>query len=1048
MGRTALVTILLLATSALVPSAAGAAAGDTVDLTATFRGDTPWLTAATVVITGSGEHGDLVLDGALGTAQATHPAPAGPGDPTGYDLTDVVPVPADQAFDVTAPNGASVTFGGLTLGFVDPDGKVVGTAAPNDEVDVTLVSGDQSLSTTVTAGSAGAWSADFAGTFDGSWEFGTSATATVTRTSGDGTEVRLHVARVLPDADITTRTLPGTEPPVRTSFATFSDITPGLTFQAVGEPATVTLATATASFDPDGQGTVAHQGRTITIDVPADLGVADVDPATDTVTGTAPAGAQVDVLLASDGGVAELTTTADGAGNWSVTAGHDITAWAQVDAAIDHTDGARHHAQLQWGEQPDSADAVLAVLLLPADALVLLPFLNTSGDTWDVTAVTPGGTSTARVSSSQLLDGLSADLFDPPVDFAGGMDITIEQDGSQASVRIPALTWTVAQDGAVSGSTDAGQDVSFLAEIPVAGITQRQVTGASGDGSFTFPLGSDFVPGTEVTAAILPELDDTEDFVVVIDQRLAPPRTHRVGDSGDRAPGLGNNDLVLESLGLLAAGTDTPTAWRADALVGAGGPADLDVVFPSEGVTSDSGLFGLESLTPLSNRFPVSLRSGGEELTAAPAPLTVYVPVNVDGELGTVVSDPAVVVDTGSGFEPVPAEQVTVCLASSDPGCDDFPVPYVQVTEAVPGTYAVVDDRTVPNTLIVDRVSGEDRIGTAIALSQDTFPEGGADAAIVANAYAFPDALAATPLAAAANAPILLNPQGSLHPDVEAEIERLGVDRVYVMGGEAAIARSVQVAIGRDADVTAVTRVAGSDRFATAAEAARWAVELWRANGDASAGDEAIVALGAHPSGPDRAWPDALVAGQLAGYAQAPILLVHPDGVPAVTNQALSELGTDNVLVAGGAAAIPDATMQAIGGDDVGKVRLAGSDRYGTGTRFADEATLHGASPAVVLVATGLAFPDGLAAAAAAYHQGGVLVLADGQDATRSPATLEWLQAAAGDVGLLRAVGGDSAVAPSVLDQLAAAASTPGTTVERRSVQGPWRPTNWSRLWR
>jgi putative cell wall-binding protein len=300
--------------------------------------------------------------------------------------------------------------------------------------------------------------------------------------------------------------------------------------------------------------------------------------------------------------------------------------------------------------------------------------------------------------------------------------------------------------------------------------------------------------------------------------------------------------------------------------------------------------------------------------------------------------------------------------------------------------FAVFDGNPA-GPLDVDRAAGADRVATAIALSQAGFTA--ADAVVVATAANFPDALAAAPLAGAAGGPILLTGPGGLDAAVAAEIGRLGATTAYVMGGTVALSDQVLADLQALPVLTAVSRVAGPDRFATAAAAAHRAVGLWRLAGDADAGADVIVALGAHPTDDNRAWPDALAAGPLAVHAHRPILLTAQDGVPEATITALAELGVTRATVVGGPVAIPETTAAGLG--VAATDRIGGADRYDTSVLLAEAARAVGATDREVVVATGLNWPDGLAAGPVASARGGVLVLAARDDLDQSAATADWL---------------------------------------------------------
>jgi putative cell wall-binding protein len=307
------------------------------------------------------------------------------------------------------------------------------------------------------------------------------------------------------------------------------------------------------------------------------------------------------------------------------------------------------------------------------------------------------------------------------------------------------------------------------------------------------------------------------------------------------------------------------------------------------------------------------------------------------------------------------------------------------------------------------RVAGADRLSTAVALSRASFPTG-APAAVVARSDAFPDALAAAPLASAAGGPLLLNNRDSLADSVRDELRRLGVQTVYVMGGEGAQASAVIDQI-RALGSVQVVRIAGIDRFRTAAAAAEQAVDLWRAQGYASAGTHAMVALGDD-------FPDALAAGPLAAQDQRPLLLSSRGDLPAATAEALGRMGARRVTLIGGQAALHGTVEQALLGLGSTVDRIAGATRHETAELAAVAATHAGASPTTVVVASGRAFPDALSAGPAVAQMGGVLLLTE-RDSLPAP-TAAWVSSRR-PLQLLRIAGGAAAVSNSVEEALFAA---------------------------
>ena len=312
----------------------------------------------------------------------------------------------------------------------------------------------------------------------------------------------------------------------------------------------------------------------------------------------------------------------------------------------------------------------------------------------------------------------------------------------------------------------------------------------------------------------------------------------------------------------------------------------------------------------------------------------------------------------------------------------------------------------------VRRVSGPHRIATAIALAGEAFPDG-ANAAVLARADDFADALAASSLAAELNAPVLLTENNALAPAVADELRRLEATEVYLVGGPAALDEGV-------ADDTRrvglnVVRVSGPTRFATATAIAEFVVEF------GGAVEQVIVALGEAPAGRD-AWPDALAASNLAAAGRAPILLTRADDVPFETAEALTYLAPDaRVWIVGGPAAVgADAEEQLVSaGYDV--QRLAGPDRYATASAVAAEAVRQGAQHSPVVLASGESFADALAAGPAAAALGGVLLLVDPVDLERSTATHDLLREHRQVIELVLLAGGPAAIADSVVEQVRAA---------------------------
>lgn len=131
----------------------------------------------------------------------------------------------------------------------------------------------------------------------------------------------------------------------------------------------------------------------------------------------------------------------------------------------------------------------------------------------------------------------------------------------------------------------------------------------------------------------------------------------------------------------------------------------------------------------------------------------------------------------------------------------------------------------VGNTTFADtiqRVSSENLIGegrweTAIEVSKKGWTS--SDEAIIVNDNSIVDALSATPFAEAKNAPILLTQKDKLDEKTKAELKRLGVKKVYIIGGENTLTKNVETELKSHNIQT--DRIQGATRELTSLEIAK-----------------------------------------------------------------------------------------------------------------------------------------------------------------------------------------------------------------------------------
>lgn len=319
----------------------------------------------------------------------------------------------------------------------------------------------------------------------------------------------------------------------------------------------------------------------------------------------------------------------------------------------------------------------------------------------------------------------------------------------------------------------------------------------------------------------------------------------------------------------------------------------------------------------------------------------------------------------------------------------------VNVQELSSSTYTVaaVDSSTgaamrgrVINPRQVKREAGIDRYRTAVNVSASTFAQ--SDYAILATGLDFPDALTAGPLAAARNAPVLLTKGDQVHPDVWEELKRLKVHTVVIVGGTGAVPVSVQRQLEEKG--LSVTRLSGSTRYDTALAVAR---EVRRVRGRSV---PAVVTTGV-------VFPDALSATPAAATMGGVIVLSRGDVLSASSANYLRSSSVSSIATVGGLA---QKSVEREG--LVPSWSASGKDRYQTSALVAQRMY---PSAREALVATGMSFPDGLAAGAVSQGKKPVVLT---RSTSLSPAAVEPLEKAL----IVTLVGGKGALGESVAQEI------------------------------
>lgn len=209
-----------------------------------------------------------------------------------------------------------------------------------------------------------------------------------------------------------------------------------------------------------------------------------------------------------------------------------------------------------------------------------------------------------------------------------------------------------------------------------------------------------------------------------------------------------------------------------------------------------------------------------------------------------------------------------------------------------------------------------------------------------------------------------------------------------------------------DARSLEASRITGTDRFATAVEISQ---ALY---GSVPPGGVPVVYVANGLN-----YPDALAAGPAAAAAGGVVLLTLPWELPAVVGAELARLDPQRIVAVGGLPSISAdvfaelATYVDSPAQDI--LRISGSDRFATSREIAldsfDQAD-------VAFIATGMNYPDALAAGPAAGLLGAPIILVNGAAGSMDAETLELLDALGVDEVYI--IGGFPSISAGIEGQL------------------------------
>lgn len=206
-------------------------------------------------------------------------------------------------------------------------------------------------------------------------------------------------------------------------------------------------------------------------------------------------------------------------------------------------------------------------------------------------------------------------------------------------------------------------------------------------------------------------------------------------------------------------------------------------------------------------------------------------------------------------------------------------------------------------------LAGSNRHSTAVQVSQKGWSS--AENVVLVNDSAIADALAATPLAEELNAPILLTGKNKLNSTTKSEIERLGAQNIYLIGGESVLSDNLSAEIsGR------TYRISGSSREKTALAIAKKINELNPVKTIAVVNGTTGLA-------------DAVSIASVAAEKGMAIILSNPKSGVSLSKEFIYSNGIEKSYVIGGDKAVPNYVMSSLPGAE----RVSGSNRNDTNAK-------------------------------------------------------------------------------------------------------------------
>ncbi|MBV7272875.1 cell wall-binding repeat-containing protein [Clostridium sp. PL3] len=269
-----------------------------------------------------------------------------------------------------------------------------------------------------------------------------------------------------------------------------------------------------------------------------------------------------------------------------------------------------------------------------------------------------------------------------------------------------------------------------------------------------------------------------------------------------------------------------------------------------------------------------------------------------------------------------------------------------------------------PAKTAIERLSGQDRVDTALAIAKATYT-GKVSKVILVSSENYPDALAGSVLAYKLNAPILLVGSDEADQDKILSYLKDNMDlagTVYILGGTGVVSKDMEAKVSVSGFKN-IIRLGGADRFETAAKISDTI--------GVKEGTPIVIVSGEN-------YPDALSISSIAAVKQYPIIMVNKNEIPEVEKKEISLIKPGKVYIIGAegavSSAVEDQVSQTAAIDKTNIVRLGGADRFETSLKIIQYFDLSGSAACVT---SGNNFPDAVAGSVYAAKNEAPMMLVD-----------------------------------------------------------------------